>query len=655
MLRNEELKAYSIAIINCIKELMTLNPLFKEELALLISKIDISDPGTLADFSAAMTTASREDLIVILETLDVRERVEHALNYLKRELEIMQLQSQINKRIESRLSKQQREFFLREQFKEIKKELGLSKEGPEAEVEKFEKRLEALTLTPEAEERIQEELSKLRVLESSSPEYGISRNYLDWLTLLPWGIFSEDAYDLPHALKILNNDHYGLDDVKDYILELIAVGKMKGSLSSTIILLVGPPGVGKTSIGHSIAKSLGREFYRFSLGGMRDEAEIKGHRRTYIGAMPGKLLQALKTCKTNNPVIMLDEVDKIGASFRGDPASALLEVLDPEQNKDFLDHYLDVRFDLSKILFICTANQLDSIPDPLLDRMDVIRLAGYVLEEKRQIAERYLIPKQQKLHGLQPKQVEWGSKTLIDLIDGYSREAGVRGLEQQIKKIMRKSAKILLEERKTKIVLHPEDLPDLLGERFFRQEKLYKKPQIGVVMGLAYTSLGGSTLYIESIATRSKSAGYKQTGQLGKVMLESAEIAYTFVKSLLESKNEIKHFFDNHLIHLHVPAGATPKDGPSAGITMACAIYSLVTQKPFVEGIAMTGELSLTGSVMPIGGVKEKIIAAKRANVSTVLLPKDNQEEFEKLSDTIKQGLSVHFVKNFKEVIKICL
>ena len=651
---NEELKAYSVAIIDAIKQLVAMNPLYKEGLSLLLDQLDVHDPGVLADFSASLTTASGEDLQEVLEARSVRKRIELSLILLKREIEITRLKSEISSRIEERLSKQQREFFLREQLKEIKKELGLTKDDSQAQVERFLARLENLDLPEEAQQRINEEIEKLRMLEASSPEFNVTRTYVDWLTVLPWGLYTEDNYDLERAAKILDEDHYGLDDVKDRILELISVGIVKGDLAGSIILLSGPPGVGKTSVGRSIARALGREFYRFSLGGMRDEAEIKGHRRTYIGAMPGKFIQAIKSVKSANPLIMLDEIDKIGASFRGDPASALLEVLDPEQNRDFLDHYLDVRFDLSKVLFVCTANQLETIPRPLLDRMEVIRVAGYILEEKLEIARRHLLPKQLKQHGLKRGQVSITKPVLARIIDGWAREAGVRSLENQIKKILRKSAKRLVKGDTTSVKISVSDLSDLLGRRVFNEEKAFARPRVGVVMGLAYTAMGGATLYVEATAVPAKAPGFKQTGQLGGVMVESSEIAYSFVRSLLDENSSAKELFESRLVHLHVPAGATPKDGPSAGITMATALYSLATGRKPANGIAMTGELTLTGLVMPIGGVKEKVIAAKRARVRHVVLPLENREDFEDLPDHVREGLDVSFVKTFDDVRKIC-
>jgi ATP-dependent Lon protease len=568
-------------------------------------------------------------------------------------LEVSKLQSRISQKIEERMSQQQREFFLREQLKEIKKELGLTKEGKETEVEKFLARIRKLKLTEEAQERIDEEIEKLKLIEPASPEYNVSRAYLDWLTILPWGVYSKDYFDLKRARRILDRDHFGLKDVKDRILELISVGIINNDLAGTIVLLVGPPGTGKTSVGQSIAKALGRKFYRFSLGGMRDEAEIKGHRRTYIGALPGKFINAIKTCKTSNPVIMLDEIDKIGASFHGDPASALLEVLDPEQNKDFLDHYLDIRFDLSKVLFICTANTLETIPAPLLDRMEQIRLSGYILEEKLEIARRHLLPKQLKIHGLKRSQFSLPKTVLRDMIDGYARESGVRSLENNIKKLLRKAARKIVEDGLEKVTISRSELSDYLGQPMFAEETRFKKPKIGVITGLAYTAMGGATLHIEASAVEAKNPGLKQTGQLGDVMVESSEIAYTFIRARLNPQKKTNKFFDRNFIHLHVPAGATPKDGPSAGITMACALYSLTQQKPIIPNMAMTGELSLTGLVMPIGGVKEKTIAARRAGITQLLFPDENRKDYEELDESITEGITPYFVKTFDEVLKI--
>ncbi|HPU90401.1 MAG TPA: endopeptidase La, partial [Spirochaetota bacterium] len=498
-----------------------------------------------------------------------------------------------------------------------------------------------------------EEIEKIKVLEPHSAEYGVSRNYLEWLTTLPWGVHSADNYDIAKARSVLDRDHYGLKDIKERILEFISTGKMKGNITGSIICFVGPPGVGKTSIGKSVAEALGRKFFRFSLGGMRDEAEIKGHRRTYIGAMPGKIIQSLKTVGTANPVIMLDEIDKIGISFQGDPASALLEVLDPEQNSQFLDHYIDVRFDLSNILFIATANQMDTIPLPLLDRMEIMKLSGYILEEKMQIAKKYLIPKQLKEHGLTKAMASIDMAALKRIIEGYAREAGVRSTENNIKKIMRKAAKKIAEGEATAVAITEKNLSDFLGKPVFTDEELYDKRIPGVVMGLAWTSMGGATLYVEATAIPSKSRGFKQTGQLGDVMKESTEIAYTYVSSKVKEFGIPEDFFDTRAIHLHVPAGATPKDGPSAGITMATALYSLAKGKPIKKNIAMTGELTVTGKVLPIGGVKEKTLAAKRAKVKTIIYPKENKRDFDELPDHIRKGVDARFVNYFDDVLKI--
>ncbi len=650
---SEVMKAYSKAIITSVKDLVKTNSLFQEELKLFLNRFTLEDPGKLADFVASMTSADAAEVQDILETFDVRKRVEKVLLLMKKEIELSKLQEKITKQIEQKISKQQKDFFLREQLKEIKKELGLEKDEKTSEVEKFEERIKKLKLTEEAALKVDEELNKLRLLEPHSAEYGVSRNYLDWITSLPWGVFSEDNYDIKKAKRILDRDHYGLDDIKDRILEFISTGKMKGNISGSIICFVGPPGVGKTSIGKSVAEALNRKFFRFSLGGMRDEAEIKGHRRTYIGAMPGKIIQSLKTVGVANPVIMLDEIDKIGASFQGDPASALLEVLDPEQNNNFLDHYIDLRFDLSNILFISTANQMDTIPLPLLDRMEVMKLSGYILQEKMQIAKRFLLPKQLKEHGLKKGDVDIDSASLRLIIHGYAREAGVRSLENNIRRIMRKATRKFAEGSAKKIKITKNNLSNFLGKPRFTDESLYDKQIAGVVTGLAWTSMGGATLYIEATAVPSKNKGFKQTGQLGDVMKESAEIAYTYVNSRIKAYGINESFFNEHLIHLHVPAGATPKDGPSAGITMATALYSLARNKPIKKHIAMTGEITVTGKVLPIGGVKEKTIAAKRAGTKTIIFPFENKKDYEELPAYITKGLKAHFVNYFDDVIKI--
>lgn len=479
----------------------------------------------------------------------------------------------------------------------------------------------------------------------------MTRNYLDWATALPWGVYGKDRLDLKHARQVLDRHHAGLDDIKNRILEFLAVGAFKGEIAGSIVLLVGPPGVGKTSIGKSIAESLGRPFYRFSVGGMRDEAEIKGHRRTYIGALPGKLVQALKEVEVMNPVIMLDEIDKLGASYQGDPASALLETLDPEQNIEFLDHYLDLRLDLSKVLFVCTANTLDSIPGPLLDRMEVIRLSGYITEEKHAIAKRHLWPRLLERTGVPKQRLAITDAALTAVIEGYARESGVRQLEKQLGKIIRKSVVRLLEEPEAKIRVGNKDLEPLLGTPPFRKEQVLAGK--GVITGLAWTSMGGATLPIEATRIHTLNRGFKLTGQLGDVMKESAEIAYSYVSSHLKQFGGDPTFFDQAFVHLHVPEGATPKDGPSAGITMASALLSLARDQAPKKGVAMTGELTLTGQVLPIGGVREKVIAARRQKLHELILPEANRGAYEELPDYLREGMTVHFAKRFSDVAKV--
>jgi ATP-dependent Lon protease len=649
---HQELKAYSMAIISTLKELVQINPLYSEEIKMFLGRSSMDDPSRLADFAANLTSADGQELQRVLATLNVRQRIEKVLVLLKKELEVSRLQSKISKQIERNISEQQRQFFLKEQLKTIKKELGLEKEGKTSEIEKFQQRLKGLIFNEEAQKAVDEEIEKLQLIEPSSPEYNVSRNYLDWLTILPWGKNTQDSYDIAKAQRALDRDHFGLDDVKERILEFIAVGKMKGDISGSILCLVGPPGTGKTSIGKSVAAALKRNFFRFSLGGMRDEAEIKGHRRTYIGAMPGKFVQAIKQAGSSNPVLMLDEIDKIGASFQGDPASALLEVLDPEQNNSFRDHYLDVPFDLSNVLFIATANQLDTIPAPLLDRMEIIRLSGYIMAEKVEIARRYLIPKALKNHGLTKQQVTIRKDALETIVDSYAREAGVRGLENRIKKIMRKAAMEFACGRTEKITILKKNITEYLGKAIFSQDELFKNIP-GIVTGLAWTSMGGVTLQIEATAMASQGKGFKQTGQLGKVMIESSEIAYSYVMGHLNEYGLAEDFLNKHFIHIHVPAGATPKDGPSAGVTMTTALLSMISAKAVRKKLGMTGELSLTGQVLPIGGLKEKTIAARRSGLKTLIFPESNRKDFDELPDHLKDGLDVHFAKNYHDVYTI--
>lgn len=671
----KELKAYAISIISTIKELLKLNPLFKEELQIFLSHSDYTEPGKLADFAVALTTASREELQDVLETVSVESRIDKALILLKKELDISQLQNSINQKIEATISRTQREFFLREQLKTIRKELGIEKDEKAADREKFEARLKERTVPPDVMTVIKDEMDKLSALEAQSAEYAVCRGYLEWLTIIPWGIYSKECHDLRQAEKVLQEDHYGLEDLKQRILEFIGVGKLAGGVRGSIVCLVGPPGVGKTSIGRSIARALNRKFYRFSVGGMRDEAEIKGHRRTYIGSMPGKPIQALKYCKTMNPVIMLDEVDKMGVSYQGDPASALLEVLDPEQNKEFLDHYLDVRCSLSDVLFICTANVLDTIPEPLKDRMDILRLSGYILQEKVEIARNYLIPRNRKEMGLKASQVSFNKEALRTMINGYAREAGVRTLENEIKRILRKVAVKVVRDieaqeraKRSKVagrraakfpaitqkhVITDSNVKDFLGKPRFTSDRYYPQTPVGVCTGLAWTAMGGATLYVEAIKVAGEKTAMKLTGQAGEVMKESAEIAWSYLHGAVHKYAPGYTFFEKQQVHIHIPEGATPKDGPSAGVTMVTALLSLLTENPVIDDLGMTGELTLTGRILPVGGIKEKLVAARRSGLKTVLFPKDNLPDYDQLPEYLRQGMAIHFVNHYDEVYPI--
>ncbi|SEP39743.1 endopeptidase La [Pseudomonas sp. Snoq117.2] len=648
---SDEVKAYGMALINAIKELLPLNPLYSEELKNYLNRFSPNDPSPLTDFAAALTTAPGDELQQVLDTVPMLQRMEKVLPLLRKEVEVARLQKELSAEVNRKINERQREFFLKEQLKLIQQELGITKDDRSSDIESFRQRLEGKILPEAAQKRIDDELNKLSILETGSPEYGVTRNYLDWATDLPWGVHGQDKLDLKHARKVLDRHHAGLDDIKNRILEFLAVGAFKGEVTGSIVLLVGPPGVGKTSIGKSIAESLGRPFYRFSVGGMRDEAEIKGHRRTYIGAMPGKLVQALRDVKVMNPVIMLDEIDKMGQSYQGDPASALLETLDPEQNVDFLDHYLDLRLDLSKVLFVCTANTLDSIPGPLLDRMEVIRLSGYIAEEKQAIAKRHLWPKQLDKAGVPKDRLTLTDSALKALVEGYAREAGVRQLEKQLGKLVRKAVVKLIEEPKLKVKIGASDLEDYLGMPPFRKEQVLSG--VGIITGLAWTSMGGATLPIEATRIHTLNRGFKLTGKLGDVMKESAEIAYSYVTAHLKDFKGDPNFFDQAFVHLHVPEGATPKDGPSAGVTMASALLSLARNQAPKKNVAMTGELTLTGQVLPIGGVREKVIAARRQKIGELILPEANRGDFEELPAYLKEGLTVHFAKRFADVAKV--
>lgn len=686
---DEELDAYTRSVINQVKKLSEINPYFNEEMKLAM--LNSPSPGSLADLVAFALSLDVPEAQDFLETLVVKKRFAKLLVYLKREKDVADIQKKITDEVNDKVNKYQREYFLREQLKVIRNELGMDEDEKAKDVKKLREGIEEGGLPEEAKKAALEELERLESIPDSSPEYNVTRTYLNWMIQLPWNKGTDDDVNIESAKKILEKDHYGLEKPKERILEFLAVRKLKPEYDGTILCLAGPPGVGKTSLGHSIARALGRKFYRFSLGGMKDEAEIKGHRRTYVGAMPGKLIQALKRVEVNNPVIMLDEVDKIGKSYQGDPASALLEVLDPEQNKTFIDNYLDVPFDLSKVLFIATANYVGEIPEALLDRMELIELSGYTIEEKLSIAKKWVIPKQLQKHGLTSKEFTLGAMTLKALVADYAREPGVRVMEQLVAKLCRRAAlEKVSSKRFKKFSPAPTDLEKFLGPKRFETDMAQKPLMPGVVTGLAWTQFGGDILFIESIPLKGK--GFKLTGQLGDVMGESANLAYSYVKRILQSQideelkksasskkkaskkksapatatpattnvsvpnaEEATDFLATHEIHLHLPAGATPKDGPSAGITMALALYSLATHQMVRGDIAMTGELSLTGKVLPVGGIKEKVLAAKRAGIKEIILPWQNEKDLKEVPERHRKGMKFHPVRHFDEVLKIGL
>ncbi|XP_064620790.1 lon protease homolog, mitochondrial-like isoform X2 [Lineus longissimus] len=661
----EEVKALTAEVVKTIRDIIALNPLYRESVAQMIQggQRVIDNPVYLSDLGAALTGSESKDLQEALEETNIPKRLMLALSLLKKEYELSKLQQKIGKEVEEKVKLQYRQYMLKEQLKMIKKELGLEKDDKDAIGEKFKERLKELNVPAHVMEVIDEELNKLSFLDNHSSEFNVTRNYLDWLTNMPWGKYSEENLCLKRAKEVLEEDHYGMDDVKNRILEFIAVSQLKGSTQGKILCFYGPPGVGKTSIAKSIARALNREYFRFSVGGMTDVSEIKGHRRTYVGAMPGKVIQCLKKTKTENPLILIDEVDKIGKGYQGDPSSALLELLDPEQNANFLDHYLDVPFDMSKVLFICTANVIDTIPEPLRDRMEMIDVSGYVAEEKIAIAERYLIPQAVNMTGVKTDQLQIHTDALGQLIKSYCRESGVRNLQKQIEKIFRKAAYKIVQKEAEVIDVKNENLPDFVGKPIFTSDRMYEVTPPGVVMGLAWTSMGGSALYIETTKRQTydktkkdpSTGSMELTGNLGTVMKESAQIAYTFAKAFLMEKNIDNEFLQHGHVHLHVPEGATPKDGPSAGCTIVTALLSLALGRPIRQNVAMTGEVSLTGKVLPVGGIKEKTIAAKRVGVTCIILPSENKKDYSDLPDFITEGLEVHFVEHYREIYDIVL
>ncbi|KAI9779251.1 MAG: ATP-dependent Lon protease pim1 [Geoglossum umbratile] len=705
------IRAVTSEIVNVFKEVANLNPLFRDQISTFSMSQSagnvIDEPAKLADFAAAVSAGEIKELQDVLETLSVEERLSKALVVLKKELMNAQLQSKISKDVEAKIQKRQREYWLMEQMKGIRRELGIESDGKDKLVEKFKEKAEKLAM-PEAVKKVfDEEINKLAHLEPAASEFNVTRNYLDWLTQIPWGQRSPENFGISNAMKVLDEDHYGLKDVKDRILEFIAVGKLRGTVEGKILCFVGPPGVGKTSIGKSIARALNRQYYRFSVGGLTDVAEIKGHRRTYVGALPGRIIQALKKCQTENPLILIDEIDKIGRGHQGDPASALLELLDPEQNNSFLDHYMDVPVDLSKVLFVCTANMSDTIPRPLLDRMEMIELSGYVADEKMAIAERYLAPAAKEMSGLKDVDVQLQKGAIEELIKSYCRESGVRNLKKQIEKVFRKSAlkivqdlgecappekattnegKDAAEEEKVRldanetpnsiesptvetprlslnvpdsvhVDITKDNLKDYVGPPIFTSDRLYDITPPGVAMGLAWTRMGGAALYVESILeaalSPSSRPSLERTGNLKSVMKESTSIAYSFAKSLMAKDFPNNKFFEKARLHLHCPEGAVQKDGPSAGITMATSLLSLALDHRLEPTIAMTGELTVTGKVLRIGGLREKAVAARRAGAKKIIFPADNMSDWLELPANIKEGLEGHAASWYSDVFDL--
>jgi len=653
--KRPDFEALVRSVTSLFQQVVQLSPTLSDDLQTVVMNID--DPGRLADFIAAnlpsLSSTERQEL---LESLDLKTRLDRLNRQLAREVEVLQLRSKIQSDVQDQVTQSQREYYLREQMKAIQKELGEADE--QQEIEELRKKIEAAGMTEEARKEALRELNRLAKMSPAAADYHVTRTYLDWLVVLPWTKVSDFKVDLRRAKEILDADHYDLEKVKERILDYLAVLQLKPQLKGPILCFVGPPGVGKTSLGKSIARALDRKFVRMSLGGIHDEAEIRGHRRTYIGALPGQIIQGIRRAETRDPVFMLDEVDKIGRDFRGDPSSALLEVLDPEQNSHFRDNYLDVQFDLSKVLFITTANVLDTIPPPLLDRMEVLELQGYTEEEKIEIAFRHLIPKQTDEHGIKtPEQIEFTREALQDLIRHYTREAGVRNVEREVATLCRKQARKIAEGATEKLVVTPENLADFLGIARFRLETelVERTRQPGVAVGLAWTPTGGDVLFVEANAMKG-GKGFTMTGHVGQVMQESMQAALAWVRSHASDYGIDPDFFQSRDIHIHVPAGAIPKDGPSAGVTMVTALVSALTRRPACERVAMTGEITLSGQVLPVGGIKEKVLAAKRAGVRVIFLPVDNEPNVgEDLGPEMQEGLELRYVKTIQEVVDAAL
>ncbi len=641
-------EAYIRTILDLFQRIISISPIFPEEIQDVIFAIE--DPSKLSDLIASSLNIQISKKYEFLKELNIIKRLDLLVKTLQKEFKIIELNAKINEHVNKEVNRQQREFLLREQLEAIKKELGES-DDDDSDVIEMNKKLDDTKMTSEAKKAVEKEIERLALMSPFSSEYTVSKTYIDWMLDLPWGKYTEDRLDINEASTILNDDHYGLEDVKDRILEFLSVLKLKQNAKSPILCLVGPPGVGKTSIGKSVARAMHREFIRFSVGGMRDEAEIRGHRRTYIGSMPGRIIQYIKKCGSQNPVIMLDEVDKIGTDFRGDPASALLEVLDPEQNKNFRDNFLEIAFDLSKVFFIATANSTHSIPPALLDRMELISMPGYITPEKVQIAKKFLVPRQIEQNGLTKSNLRFSAKSIDLMIEHYTMEAGVRNLEREIAKVCRKSAREFAKDDKhEKIILDTGNMEQYLGPKKIFKDNLPVVNEVGIVVGLAYTESGGDVLPVEVTLMPGK-GNYKMTGLLGDVMKESVETAISFLRSSANEYGVEPVQFMKHDIHIHFPAAAIPKDGPSAGVAITTAVLSCLTGRKVRHDVAMTGELSLRGRVLPIGGVREKLTAAKRMNIKTVILPKANQSDLDKVPEMVKKGISFVFVDNYRDIV----
>jgi len=649
--KDKEIEALMANLVNQYQRIVELSTGLPPEIAGMAKSLD--EPDTLADLISSTINTTTIEKQEILETIDIRERLQKITRMVNYQLEILEMGHKIQTQVKGDMDKQQREYYLRQQLKAIREELGDTDEG-RVELDEYKAKIKEKNLPEVAAKEAERELNRLSRMHPSSAEYSVALTYLDWITQLPWNEASTDNLDLNKAQKMLDADHYGLDKAKKRIIEYLAVRKLNPDIKGPILCLVGPPGVGKTSLGHSIATALGRSFIRVALGGIRDEAEIRGHRRTYVGALPGRIIQSLRRAGTNNPVFMLDEIDKVGSDFRGDPSSALLEVLDPEQNFSFEDHYLDVPFDLSKVLFITTANVLDTIPPALRDRMEVLRLSGYTLDEKLKIAIRYLIPRQREANGLKKDQISFTKGAIGQIITGYTLEAGLRNLEREIGNVCRGVAASIAKEEKASVEISTKNLTKYLGPVRITNDMKKRAATPGVVMGLAWTEAGGDILFIEATAMQGNGK-LTLTGQLGDVMKESATAAMSYVRSNAKSIGVPEDFFQKHDIHIHVPAGATPKDGPSAGVTMLTAIVSVITGQTTHKDLAMTGEITLRGQVLPVGGIKEKVLAAHRSGIRTIILPKLCEKDLIDVPKNVTTAIKFHFVETMKDVLKIAL